>query len=69
MKKQELCRDFLGMQGGRALDAIEAANAMNERWGIRVDWHEMAYALDELERRGEATRIPGGRELTRYYIG
>ena len=68
MKTRELCKDFLEMQGGCTLDCIKAARLMNERWGIKVDHHEMAYALDYLERIGVATIASRG-EFTTYYIG
>ena len=55
MKTQQVCKDFLRLQKGVELDAMMASQLMSELWGIKVDWHEMAYALDYLERVGEAT--------------
>jgi len=67
MKTLQVCKDFLRMQKGREFDAIEAARFMSDVWGIRVDWHDMGYALDELHRTGEATLTqPGG--FCRYII-
>jgi len=55
MKTQQVCKDFLRMQKGVELDAMIAARLMNDVWGIRVDWHEMSYALDYLRHSNEAT--------------
>jgi len=61
MKIQKVCRDFLRMQKGRELDAIQAARLMKEVWGISVDHHEMSYALDQLRNSKEASITrPGG---------
>jgi hypothetical protein len=67
---RRLCRDFLEMWKGKVFDAPSAASLMRELWGVRVDWHEMAYALDEMDGCGLADRTgergPDG--MTRYII-
>lgn len=55
MKEQQLCKDFLRLNKGTIVDPIQAARMMDRRWGIKVDWHEMAYALDWLRSSQEAT--------------
>ena len=67
MKTQQVCKDFLRMQKGAELDAMEAARLMNDVWGIRVDWHEMSYALDYLRHFNEAT-CAQHRGFQRYII-
>lgn len=55
---QQLCKDFLRMQKGRVFDPIQAVNEMAERWGVRVDWHEMSDALEYMvDMTLEADRI------------
>ena len=68
MKTQQVCKDFLRMQKGRELDAMEAMRLMSDVWGIKVDHHEMSYALDYLHRTGDAklTKVGG---FQRYLIG
>jgi hypothetical protein len=61
VKAQQLCRDFLRMQKGKLLDAMQARRAMTEHWGLTLDWHEFATALDHMASCGEATITkPGG---------
>ena len=67
MKTQQVCKDFLRMQKGREFDAMEAMRLMNDTWGIKVDHHEMSYALDELHRHEEATLTKIG-GFQRYII-
>jgi len=68
LQRSQLCKGFLRLHGkGQELDAMEAARLMNDTWGIKEDWHEFAYALDDLCRAGEATRTKiGGFE--RYIV-
>ena len=67
MNAKQVCKDFLRMQKGAELDAMEASHLMVEVWDIRVDWHEMAEALDYLHRCGSAdcTKLGG---YQRYLI-
>lgn len=52
---------------GELHDAMTATNKLIERWGMRVDWHFFAYALDAEMRCGWATITrPGG--FTQYVI-
>ena len=60
-REQELamCRTFVVTQlKGQEVDAMEAKNAMTKKWGISVDWHPMATALDEARTGGLATHSP-----------
>jgi len=57
MKTRQVCKDFLRMHKGMTFDAIAAMQHMEQVWDIRVDWHEMSYALDELDHKGEAERV------------
>ena len=34
---------------GRIVDAISATQALAEKWGLLVDWHEFAPLLDRVE--------------------
>ncbi len=69
MKTQQVCKDFLRMKKGQTFDAIQASNAMDAEWGIRVDWHEMSYALSRLLECAEANYAGGGADrMTRYII-
>lgn len=51
----KLAMGFLKLQSGQELDAMDASCKMADEWGIKVDWHEFAYALDDLRRAGLAT--------------
>ena len=51
---QQIVKDFLRMQTGKSLDAISASQRMHQQWGVVIDWHEFAYALDYLRTTGEA---------------
>jgi len=70
MKTQQLCKDYLRLyQKGCILDPVEAAQGMNLTWDIRVDWHQMAYVLDEMTRYDEASEQGRGPDrMTRYLI-
>ena len=67
MKTQQVCKDFLRMQTGRELDAMEAARLIDDVWDIKVDWHEMSYALDYLYNSKEADCVQAG-GFCRYII-
>ena len=52
---------------GEEMDAIDASTKLIQRWGMRVDWHEFSYVLDELSRTGYTTVTqPGG--MTKYIV-
>lgn len=55
MKTQQVCKDFLRRKTGAVVDAMIASRMIQDEWGIVVDWHEMSYALDYLNRSLEAT--------------
>jgi len=65
---QDFLKDFLVREcKGQEHDAISAANRLQERYGLRADWHLLQYALDAVERCGQAAITkPGG--FTRYII-
>jgi hypothetical protein len=68
-KTQRLCEDFLERQKGSVLDAIQAARRMDDIWGIKLDWHEFAFALDHMESYGGANRTGQGADgMTEYII-
>ena len=68
MQIQQVCKDFLRMRRGAIFDGVSAAQMLNEHWGIKVDWHEMSYALDYLERSQEAERTGIPRDGMITYI-
>lgn len=57
---RQLCKDFLLLHPpGVAYSSMQARQAMNSRWGIDIDHHEFAYAIDELVGQGKMERVPG----------
>ncbi len=60
--KQQLARDFLHLSSskGKEWDSYQAAQACHRRWGIPIDWHEFAYALDFMREQGKAEVIRSG---------
>jgi hypothetical protein len=70
MNKQQLVLDFLRLphNRNRTLNSTRAMQEMSARWGITLDWHEFANALDHLNNLGEIAIIsPGGR--VEYWMG
>ena len=67
MNKRQMCIDFLYTYGGREFDAIEASTFMRSQWGVDIDWHEFAYALDEMWRNDTASLVRRG-DVNTYYV-
>jgi len=58
---RQMCKDFLLLHPpGVAYTCMGARQAMINRWGIDIDHHEFAYAIDELVDQGKMDRVPGG---------
>jgi len=70
MKPRQVCKDFIRLYlTGQEVDAPEVANRMVDLWGIRVDWHETGYALEDLAQVGEVTRMGTGYDgMARYFV-
>jgi hypothetical protein len=41
---------------GETIDDIQLKRAIREQWGLNIDWHPAASALENLARAGQATR-------------
>ena len=52
-QKIQMYKDFILTMHGQTYDAIKAAQAMRERWGIDADWHDMSTALSSLHNSGQ----------------
>ncbi len=70
-QKMQMLKGFLRLKCGLTFDAMEASFAIRREWGIRVDWHDFASVLENLERDSVARRIlPNGPDgFYRYSIG
>ena len=67
MKTQQVCKDFLRLHKGSTFDAMEASWMMMEHWGIKIDWHEMADALQYLLSSNEADHASKGFDRQQRY--
>jgi hypothetical protein len=68
-QQRQLCLDYLThVAKGARVDSMGAAIAMQTRWGVRVDWHEMSAALEELKRCEEAVYDGWGHDGQQCYI-
>lgn len=55
---QTMCKDFLMLHPPSTVySSMSARQAMNSRWGIDIDHHEFAYAIDDLIRKGKMDRV------------
>ncbi len=69
IKTEQLCRDFLLIHpAGVTYSSYTASQAMHARWGIKLDHHEFAYAIDLLVQQGKAVRIPNGKIYPEFSI-
>ena len=60
-QRHALIVDLLRTRKLEVMDAIQASRWLNERYGLRVDWHDCSEALDFLHRTGDAILArPGG---------
>ena len=58
-KIEQVCQDFLMvMPKGKAYSIYSASQAMQKRWGVRIDHHEFVFARDALIQQGMAERVP-----------
>ena len=58
MKKRQLCKDFLLLHPPHVTySSYTAREAMRDRWGIDIDHHEFAYAIDELVNENKMIRV------------
>ena len=67
-QRQRICKDFLRMQHGAALDAMQASAMMRKVWGIKIDHHEFTDALEYLVQNQEATRTGTGPDRFTTYL-
>ena len=68
-QQRQLCIDYLSyVAKGARVDPIGATMAMLERWGVRVDWHEMSAALEELKLHEAAVYDGWGHDGQQYYV-
>jgi len=66
---QQICKDFLRYCcKGQRMDGISAMRAMDDRWGVRVDYHEMGDALEYLACHDEAIRDGCGPDRIACYV-
>ena len=70
MNTWKVCKDFIRLYcKGQEVEPIQSATKMDNIWGLRVDWHEMGWALESLEHDGEATMVGlTGERMRRYHI-
>ncbi len=55
-----VCMDFLLLHAKSprvVYSSYSARQAMNKRWGIDIDHHEFAYAIDLLVQQGKMVRV------------
>lgn len=52
---------------GQYVDAMRATLALQEQWGVRVDWHEFSNTLDEMSNR-DLIQVKSGSGNVVYYI-
>jgi len=56
-QQQQMCRDFIReFLAGRQVTALDCSQAMQDRWGVYVDWYVFAHALCTLDRYGSVRR-------------
>ena len=68
MDERQLAKDFIRLQAqGERFVAMGLVTEMIARWGIKLDWHEFAYALDELERTDEVARVRNPQRIYTEY--
>lgn len=69
INRKQLVVDFLRLptHRGKTIDAYKACQECNRRWGIVIDWHEFAYALENMVARDEAVIYRAG-HITVYRI-
>lgn len=69
MNKRQMCMDFmLMMPKNVAYTSMAARQAMNDRWGLDIDHHEFAYAIEILVDQGKMERVPGGYSYPRFRV-
>ena len=69
LNERQMCKDFLLMQSpGVAYTFMQGRQAMIARWGIDIDHHEFAYAVDELISKGAMERVPGTYTYPAYRV-
>ena len=68
-QQQQLVLDYLSYAcKGARVDPLGAAIALNERYGIRVDWHEVSAVLENMIRHECAVYDGWGHDAQRCYI-
>ena len=56
--ERQMCKDFLMLHPPSTVySSMSARQAMNSRWGIDIDHHEFAYAIDDLIGEGKMERV------------
>ena len=64
-----MCRDYVTLHcKGQLVDAMTVTIWLLSDWGVRIDWHVMGDALEQLDVAGIAPRKGTGRDGQATYI-